>query len=361
MLNVVLFDDEKLALKMMEIQLKQIGRTQIIGQFTEYNDLIECIRKNKPNIAFLDIEIPYKNGLEAAQDIMDISPDTEIVFVTAYKDYAFDAYELEAQDYLLKPVKKARLERVIAKIEAIKHHSLNLVNNDISKKTKPLKIQMMSKFKAIDENGTVIKWRTKKTEELMVILIHHHNKILTSDEIIEALWPDKELEKAKKMLYTTMYYLKKILIPLGVSSIENQYSINDKDFDGDFIELKGLMEKLGEEIPDKWQDDHEKNFEKIQMLYQGGYLEMNGYEWAEVHKIEFERKFIALTHRARNYYHDKQDVEKEILILEQILKIDEYQEYLYPELLKLYQKTGNIKGYEKTNEKYKEIIKDIKF
>lgn len=362
MLRVVLFDDEKLALKMMEIQLKHIEKTEIIGQFTVYDDLIKCIRENKPDIAFLDIEIPYKSGLETAQDIMDISPDTEIVFVTAYKDYAFDAYELEAQDYLLKPVKKERLERVIAKIEAIKHHSIRTSRYEtIVESAKSLQVQAMSKFEVKNKSGQLIKWRTKKTEELMALMVHHHNKLLTSDRIIEALWPDKELEKAKKMLYTTMYYLKKTLIPLGVSSIENQYSIKDMDFEGDFVELERLIVKLDDNIHGKWQSDHVKIFDKIQKLYQGGYLELDGYEWAEASKLEFEKRFIALAHKARYYYHHKQDDEKEIEILEQVLKIDEYQEHLYPELLQLYEKTGDLRAFEKTNEKYKEVIKEMDF
>ncbi|MCT4617917.1 MAG: response regulator [Marinisporobacter sp.] len=362
MLKAVLFDDEKLALKMMQIQLNKVENVKIIGAFTVYDELMKHINKEQADIAFLDIETPFKSGLEIAQEILHISPNTEIVFVTAYKDYAFDAYELEAQDYLLKPVKKERLERVIKKVERLKENSLkHNKDTSIEQNDKLFKINMMNKFQVKDQQGNIIKWRTKKTEELMAFLVHHHDHIVTSDRIIEGLWEDKELEKAKNILYTTIYYLKKILVPRGISFIGNQYSIKEIDFDSDFIQLSNLMKQLeNNSSEDIWKSHEIIIFEKIYNLYIGGYLEINAYEWALVKKLEYERRFISLANQGIKYYKAHNNYEKQIELLEKLLEINEYEEKYYEELLCIHKNMNNKKRYEKIKKRYEETINRIK-
>lgn len=356
MLTAIIFDDEKLAIKMMEIQLKAIGKTSIVGKYTEYNELMEGIRMYKPDVAFLDIEVPYKNGLEVAQEILEISPYTDIVFVTAYKEYAFEAYELNAQDYLLKPVKRDRVKRVIDKLEILKESYARPISEE---KNSKIKIQTMSKIEVIDVRGDIIKWRTRKTEELMAFLIHNYDKVVTSDVIIEALWPHKELEKAKKILYTTTYYLKKSLIPYGITSIKNEYSLKEADFEIDSIRLLEIMRQLEENNCLMWGDEEIRSFEQLHALYKGGYLEINSYEWAMPYRLEYERRFLLLVMKAIDYYKEHKNYEKEIILLEGILIIDDYRESIYIQLMDRYKQVQNHKGYERTKNRLNKIMREM--
>jgi DNA-binding LytR/AlgR family response regulator len=82
---------------------------------------LEAIGETKPDVAFLDIRMPGLTGLEVARAMADISPATRIVFVTAYDQYAIDAFDKGAVDYLLKPVARERLRATIARLQSHLH------------------------------------------------------------------------------------------------------------------------------------------------------------------------------------------------------------------------------------------------
>ncbi len=79
---------------------------------------LEAIAEHRPDVAFLDIRMPGLTGLEVAAAALDACPATQIVFVTAYDQYAIDAFETGAVDYLLKPVAGERLERTVERVKA---------------------------------------------------------------------------------------------------------------------------------------------------------------------------------------------------------------------------------------------------
>jgi two-component system LytT family response regulator len=77
---------------------------KIIGDTGNLTDALKLIETQKPDIVFLDIEMPEKSGLEFAREIAGLKLNTEIVFVTAHNKFAIDAFKVSAFDYLLKPV-----------------------------------------------------------------------------------------------------------------------------------------------------------------------------------------------------------------------------------------------------------------
>ncbi len=82
------------------------------------NDALEALTEHRPDVAFLDIRMPGLNGLDLAAACAELSPDTQVVFVTAYNQYAIDAFDKGAIDYLLKPVQPERLAATIARLQA---------------------------------------------------------------------------------------------------------------------------------------------------------------------------------------------------------------------------------------------------
>ena len=90
----------------------------VLASFEDGGAALETIGEHQPDIAFLDIRMPGLTGLEVATAMADASPATQIVFVTAYNQYAIDAFEKGAVDYLLKPIVRERLVSTIVRLKA---------------------------------------------------------------------------------------------------------------------------------------------------------------------------------------------------------------------------------------------------
>jgi two-component system LytT family response regulator len=117
-LKAILIDDEKPALLQLERLLVADGRLEIRGKFTTFAEGMVHLAQEKADIVFLDIEMPDINGLEASEYIQQMDSANIIVFVTAFSEYAVEAFEVQAFDYLLKPVYPARLAKTIDRITA---------------------------------------------------------------------------------------------------------------------------------------------------------------------------------------------------------------------------------------------------
>jgi two-component system LytT family response regulator/two-component system response regulator LytT len=109
-LKAVLVDDEQLARDELGYLLEQIGGVQVLGQAGNGVEALTTIEKFQPDVVFLDVQMPGLTGFEVARRLLDSRAASQIVFVTAYDQHAIEAFEVNAVDYLLKPVDQARLE-----------------------------------------------------------------------------------------------------------------------------------------------------------------------------------------------------------------------------------------------------------
>jgi len=100
----------------------ELGRAwpalQVVAECEDGASAVEALAEHQPDVAFLDIRMPGLTGIEVAALAAEASPRTRIVFVTAYDQYAIDAFERGAIDYLLKPVKPDRLDATVARLQA---------------------------------------------------------------------------------------------------------------------------------------------------------------------------------------------------------------------------------------------------
>lgn len=111
-LRTILVDDEPLALDRLRVFFQDIAGAEIVGTARDGTEAAEAIARLKPHLAILDIQMPEQNGLRVAASLpADERP--EIIFVTAFEQYAPDAFEVEAADYLLKPVRFDRLWQAV--------------------------------------------------------------------------------------------------------------------------------------------------------------------------------------------------------------------------------------------------------
>lgn len=118
MIRAFLLDDEALAVRRLERLLTDTARVEIVGSATDPVSALDAIRASRPDVLFLDIEMPELSGFELLGQLGE--PQPLVVFTTAWNQYALQAFEVNSVDYLLKPVEPARLERALDKVERIR-------------------------------------------------------------------------------------------------------------------------------------------------------------------------------------------------------------------------------------------------
>ena len=112
-LRAVLVDDEQLARDELGYLLGQIGGVEIIGQAGNGVEALDTIDRLHPDVVFLDVQMPGLTGFEVARRMIDTETTSHIIFVTAYDQHAIAAFEVNAVDYVLKPVDQSRLEMAV--------------------------------------------------------------------------------------------------------------------------------------------------------------------------------------------------------------------------------------------------------
>src|SRR5262245_48006612 len=109
-LRAVLVDDEQLARDELGYLLGQVGGVEVVGQAGNGIEALTAIGRLQPDVVFLDVQMPGLTGFEVARRMADTKTASHVIFVTAYDQHAIEAFEVNAVDYLLKPVDQARLE-----------------------------------------------------------------------------------------------------------------------------------------------------------------------------------------------------------------------------------------------------------
>ncbi len=116
-LRIVVADDEPHIVTHLKNIIEEVPDTKVVMTADNGIETIKCVNKCKPNAIFLDINMPDISGLDIARDVARNYPGISIVFVTGYSDYALEAYEIYAIDYILKPFKRERVHNTIQKLK----------------------------------------------------------------------------------------------------------------------------------------------------------------------------------------------------------------------------------------------------
>jgi two-component system LytT family response regulator len=126
-MKTLLVDDERLARNELRRLLEAFPRIEIVGEAANSEEALEKIDQLGPELLFLDIQMPGKNGFELLSSIEGNVPD--VIFTTAYDEYALKAFEFNALDYLLKPIEPTRLAEAINKVEDYQQHEIKRKEN----------------------------------------------------------------------------------------------------------------------------------------------------------------------------------------------------------------------------------------
>ena len=118
MLRAMIVDDEAPARSELRFLLEQTGKIGTISEASSVRSAIEMLMETRVDVVFLDISMPGASGLQLAEALHKLKNPPAVVFVTAYSDHAVEAFDVDAVDYLMKPVEEARLDRAIDKVLA---------------------------------------------------------------------------------------------------------------------------------------------------------------------------------------------------------------------------------------------------
>lgn len=115
-MNAIIIDDEQPAIDLIRGLLEEDGRITVSATFRKPLEALALIDTVNPDIVFLDVRMPLMSGMELAERLLRTGREIDIVFITAHREYALEAFGLAAADYICKPVTKERLGRTINKL-----------------------------------------------------------------------------------------------------------------------------------------------------------------------------------------------------------------------------------------------------
>ena len=199
-MKILLVDDEELQLIRLTNEAKKVLSEETeIYSFLNPLEALKKAKSVKLDIAFLDIEMPGINGINLAKELKKINPTINIIFVTAYNNYALDAYKLHASGYLTKPVSASKIKE-----------ELELLRHPISlKEEKKLQIKCFGNFE-IFYKGEPLKFSYQKSKEVFAYLVDREGSLINVNELNAVMWEEDHKSYLRNLIADIQQTLKAI-------------------------------------------------------------------------------------------------------------------------------------------------------
>ena len=325
MLRVIIVDDEQLSLKRLRRILSESGEVMDCQTFQNPLKAYEYARDNPIDIAFLDISMPEVNGMNLSRELHELYPAMDVVFVTGYEEFALQAFNINATDYLLKPVSAERVRQTLDKILRRPRRREGLPM---------LEVRMFGGFKLMhpDPDRKPLKLRSPKTEELFAFLLYKRS--VSREEIMDTLWSGFDSDKASNNLNSNLYYIRKAMSESGlkvclladrkkVQIMENSLTCDLYAFEHALREIR-----LGH-------DGSKELLKQAAAWYTGPFLKGKTYEWAGTRTRRLEQDYMELLELAARLYLEQHEAEQALQVYDQILLIDALREDIAGQVLRL--------------------------
>lgn len=263
-MKIILVDDEYLILDELQYLCEKMEDIEICGAFEEAEEALEYVKHHKIDFAFLDIQMPGMTGLELLKEMKHFQKDLQAAFVTAYTQYALDAYRNDACDYLVKPFGMEEIENALNKARKL----CKEVEED------PIvEIRTFGRFDVL-QDGHAIAFSSRKAKELLALLVSRRGGIVERDYAIEMLWENEPFCESVKVKYRkALMNLKNTLNENGISEIleghRGSFCLNCQKVSCDYFRLLDGDKKVADD-------------------FQGEFL--FEYSWGESYIAELERK-----------------------------------------------------------------------
>ncbi len=207
-MKVICVDDEYPILENFKRKAQDLPEIESLHLFQSAGKAIEWMENNAVDIAFLDIEMPCMNGIELAKKLKQKDRNIRIIYVTAYEEYALDAFRVDALGYLLKPYTRDEIQHELGKAILMR-----------AKPKKRVVIQTIPGL-VVKVDGKVLHFDRTKPEELLALLVDRAEAGVTMGEAIACLWPGRPADESTKTLYrVTFHRLIEVLKKEGIEDI----------------------------------------------------------------------------------------------------------------------------------------------
>lgn len=338
MLKAVIVDDEIMSIRQMSRVLSQLEYVEVIGSCMNSVDVVGIVEEKKPDIVFLDIEMPGLNGIEVAESLIKKSLKTKVIFVTAYSDYAMEAFSVYASGYLLKPVRKERLEKLLEHLRP--QLSEEKSDNGLIIEDSGYVLQCLGRLELRKSNLPVsVHFRSAKVKELFAYYLHFKNRSIPREELIELLWHDLGYKNALSNLNTTHYQLKKDLSSavgdrIRIEYHSGYYKIALNDIHCDVFDFEETFAKL---LKSGINEDQLKVCDDIRNAYKRPYMEDVDATWLIDLRYHYENKYLVLSKKLCQYL---------------------FQQEMYSECIERIEDTIRFAGYDSSLLKILEMAKN---
>lgn len=226
-------DDEPLLLKMLEEAIRRAEPDVVVRSFDRANMLMAALQEgHKPDVIFTDIEMPGMTGLELAAQVKMVLPETKLVFVTGFSQYAVEAYRLHVNGYIMKPVTSERIRE-----------ELDVIKAPCGSKAAADKLQVRC-FGYFDVfyRGLPLIFQRRKTKELLAYLVDRKGAVCDAGELITALWEGEgDLTLRKSYLRALTTDLRRTLAEVGMEDVlircHNQWAVRTERLDCDYYHM----------------------------------------------------------------------------------------------------------------------------
>ncbi len=284
-MKAIVIDDEPLALESMARMLERTG-VEVAASFQNPLDALNSEWWSGVEAAFVDIDMPGMNGLELAARLQTHYPRLDIVFVTAYDQYAVQAFEIAAADYLLKPLRLGRLETTLERLRQNRPHPQTAMEE-------PLPVLCCMYDLGIERAGGKvhkISWRTSKAKELFAFLLYTREKTVSKEHLQDQFWPELDADKATANLHTTVYQIRQMLktekIPVQILYTGGRYRM---EMSGVRLDTERWENELDQAVMNR---DERQTYRLLLEGYRGDYLQSDGYLWAENERERLRIKWL---------------------------------------------------------------------
>lgn len=339
-MRVVCIEDEPLILEHLSSKLQQMEGVEISGTYLHPAEAAAHIFHSEVDAVFLDINLPEIKGIDLARQIMEEKPNVLIVFLTAHKEYAVEAFELNAADYLVKPIQINRLQSTVERLRqklSTKEQTINL------NEEKPLYIKVSNHlaFSTDGEHFLPLQWRTSKAEELFLLLLHNRGNLVDKYTIKEIIW--KDFDVSDSLLHTTVSYIRKALKDykqhLTVVLRGNAYYLEMKQVEVDLFQWEKSLDSLSNIAPNQLE-----KYEQVMKQYPDMYLKQYSYIWLEPEKERLEQLWTEAMKEMASLYVIENHLDKAFSTYQLICERQPDNEEAHFLLMKLYAKNGYVKS-----------------
>ncbi|MDF2801921.1 MAG: histidine kinase [Anaerocolumna sp.] len=350
-MKVVIVDDEALAIDEVCAHLS-LYNVEIVGKYMDSGKALDNLIVDKPDVVFMDIDMPGLSGIDLAYQIQNIKYDIIIIFVTAYPQYAVDAFRVHALDYILKPLRASSfavtMDYVSNQYELVQLKKLN-------EKKDRLFINCLGRLEVVNKNQDIMKFSTQKCKDLLSYILCNADGTITRDDLIRQVFPGEKADNALNNYYVTLYRLRNSLANFGFTEdvfvIKKNYDVFIRDGVCDFVDFKRFLRKF-----DEVKIENVALAEKFIAAYYGDLFTDLDLEWTIKAREWVGKSMEKLMLSVLEYYSDV-NMTKGERILRKALEMNPESTRVLKAALEFYKKLDNKKESERLLLQYKRLIR----